>query len=352
MLRGLGDVGAHSGTAREDGDVKLGSLKNGRDGQLVLVSRDLSRAVPIDCDGVRTLQHALDNWAVVAPELRSLAHGLESARAVGLSRPPWNEFAAPLPRAFQWLDGSAYLNHVALVRRARGSQMPPSFETSPVMYQGSSDTFLGPADDLVLPDEAWGADFEAEVAVIVGDVPLGCTREQAAAAIQLLVLVNDVSLRNLIPDELAKGFGFLHGKPSSAFAPVAVTPDELGKAWDGSRLHLPVSVYLNGDRFGGPNAAADMHFDFPDLLVHAAKTRALSAGTILGAGTVSNRDPDTGACCIAERRAREIIAHGEWKTPYLRYGDVVRIDVRDDEDASVFGPIEQRVVAVTRGTRN
>lgn len=327
--------------------MKLGSLKSGRDGQLVVVSRDLARVVPVDCDGVRTLQHALDEWTTVAPELQLLADGLESPHSGGRTSPPWNEFAAPLPRAFQWLDGSAYLNHVALVRRARGSEMPPSFESSPVMYQGGSDTFLGPADDIELAEEDWGADFEAEVAVIVGDLPMGCTREQAAAAVRLLVLVNDVSLRNLIPEELAKGFGFLHGKPSSAFAPVAVTPDELGAAWDGSRLHLPVRVHLNGERFGAPNAARDMHFDFPDLLVHAARTRALSAGTILGAGTVSNRDPSTGACCIAERRAREMIAHGEWKTPYLRHGDVVRIDVCDDRDASVFGHIKQKVVPVT-----
>lgn len=333
--------------------MKLASLKGGRDGRLVVVSKDLTRAT--DASRVApTLQAALDDWSGAERGLADLAEGLEHGSV------PWlrfheHEAASPLPRAYQWADGSAYVNHVELVRRARGVEMPASFWTDPLMYQGGSDGFLAPRDPIRMADEAWGIDFEGEVAVILDDVRMGAGREEAAAAIRLVVLVNDVSLRNLIPTELAKGFGFFHGKPSSALSPVAVTPDELGAAWDGTKLHLPLHCSLNGVPFGCPNAGVDMTFDFPALIAHAAKTRPLGAGTIVGSGTVSNKGPDggpgrpiaeggVGYACVAEMRTVETILSGKPSTPFLGFGDVVRLEMKDDRGRSIFGAIEQEVV--------
>ncbi|MBI1201527.1 MAG: 2-keto-4-pentenoate hydratase [Rhodopseudomonas sp.] len=334
--------------------MKLASLKGGRDGRLVVVAKDMSRCV--DARAVApTLQSALDNWDAALPRLTELAGSLESGHAASLPFDP-ADCAAPLPRAYQWLDGSAYVNHVALVRQARGAEMPASFWTDPLMYQGGSDTMLGPCDSISLADEAWGIDLEAEVAVILGDVPMGASRAEAAAAIRLIVLVNDVSLRNLIAPELAKGFGFVQSKASTAFTPVAVTPDELGAAFDGGKINLPLLSFINGALFGKPNAGDDMTFDFPALIVHAAKTRALSAGTIIGSGTVSNRDAGGGPgqpiaagglgySCLAELRTVETIQHGKPSTPFLKFGDRVRIEMRDAAGLSIFGAIDQDVVA-------
>jgi fumarylacetoacetate (FAA) hydrolase len=332
--------------------MKLASLKHGRDGRLVVVSTDLTRATDA-FTVVPTLQAALDSWDRCAPLLEDLATGLRHG-AVPSFRFHEHDCASPLPRAYQWADGSAYVNHVELVRKARGAEMPATFWTDPLMYQGGSDAFIGPRDPIVMADEAWGIDFEAEIAVIVSDVPMGASREQAAAAIRLVMLVNDVSLRNLIPGELAKGFGFFQAKPSSAFSPVAVTPDELGEAWDGGKLTLPLHSYLNGKPFGRPSAGVDMTFDFPTLIAHAAKTRPLCAGSIIGSGTVSNRDGDGGAgkpvaegglgySCIAEQRTVETITRGEAATPFLRYGDTVRIEMKNQAGHSIFGAIEQEV---------
>ena len=333
--------------------MKLASLKHGRDGRLVVVSKDLTRATDAFIV-VPTLQAALDDWARVAPRLALLAEQLEVG-SVPSFRFHEHECASPLPRAYQWADGSAYVNHVELVRRARGAEMPASFWTDPLMYQGGSDSFLGPREPIAMMTEAWGIDFEGEVAVILDDVPAGATREEAAAAIRLVVLVNDVSLRNLIPGELAKGFGFFQAKPSSALSPVAVTPDELGPAWDGAKLALPLHCTLNGQPFGRPNAGVDMTFDFPTLIAHAAKTRPLSAGTIVGSGTVSNKDADgspgkpiaeggLGYACIAEQRTVETIRTGHPTTPFLNFGDSLRIEMKDDRGHSIFGAIEQEVV--------
>lgn len=323
--------------------MKLGSLRSGRDGRLVVVSRDLTRAVEAS-EIAPTLQSALDEWEAVSPELEALSQELEkNTHADAFPLDP-AVLAAPLPRAYQWADGSAYVNHVELVRRARGAEMPPSFWTEPLIYQGGSDVLLGPRDPIAAASEEWGIDFEAEVCVITGDVAMGTPPERAEACIRLLALVNDVSLRNLIPGELAKGFGFFQGKPASSFSPVALTPDELGDAWDGRRLHLELEVRLNGERFGHPDAGVDMTFDFPALIAHAAHTRALGAGTILGSGTVSNRDRKRGSCCIAERRMLETLEHGEPRTPFLRFGDRVEIEMRDQEGRSLFGTIDQRVV--------
>ncbi len=333
--------------------MKLATLKNGRrDGRLVVVSRDLTQATDASFL-VPTLQAALDDWHRIAPHLTALAESLEHG-AVPAERFHEHDAAAPLPRAFQFVDGSAYLNHVALVRRARGAEMPADFSTEPLIYQAGSDAFLGPRDPIPLADEGWGADFEAEVAVIVDDVPAGAGRERAAAAVRLILLANDVSLRNLIPAELAKGFGFFQGKPQSAFSPVAVTPDELGAAWDGARLSLPLSVDLNGVPFGRAEAGRDMTFDFPALIVHAAKTRPLAAGTIIGSGTVSNAEAGgrpgrpiaaggVGFSCIAELRTVETLAGGRASTPLLRHGDRVRIEMKDRQARSIFGAIEQTV---------
>ncbi|HMB09230.1 fumarylacetoacetate hydrolase family protein [Saliniramus sp.] len=332
--------------------MKIASLKQGRDGRLVVVSDDLTRATEADTIAL-TLQAALDDWERVAPHLHDLAEQLEHG-AVPSFRFHEHDCAAPLPRAYQWADGSAYVNHVDLVRRARGGAMPESFWSDPLMYQGGSDGFLGPRDPIRLADEGWGIDFEGEIAVVTGDVPMGAGREECAAAIRLVMLANDVSLRNLIPGEISKGFGFFHAKPASAFSPVAVTPDSLGDAWDGGRLNLPLVSMLNGQLFGKPDAGTDMTFDFPTLIAHAARTRALGAGTIIGSGTVSNRDADgspglpvaeggLGYSCIAEQRTVETLRHGEPRTPFMRFGDRVRIEMKDAKAHSVFGAIEQVV---------
>lgn len=334
--------------------MKLASLKDGRDGRLVVVSEDLARCA--DASAIApTLQRALDTWERCEGPLRELSAGLSSGKVSGA---PFDAAAAasPLPRAFQWADGSAYVNHVALVRKARGAEMPESFWTDPLMYQGGSDGFLGPNDPIPLADEAWGCDMEGEVAVVVGDVPMGATREQALAAIRLVMLVNDVSLRGLIPGELAKGFGFFQSKPASAFSPVAVTPDALGAAWKDGKLHRPLLVSLNGAPLGRADAGVDMTFDFGTLVAHAARTRTLCAGTIVGSGTVSNRDADggpgkpiadggVGYSCLAEVRTIETILEGKPKTPFMKRGDRVRIEMLDDAGRTIFGAIEQVVAA-------
>lgn len=322
--------------------MKLASLKAGRDGSLVVVDRSLSRAARVP-EIAPTLQAALDDWERVAPRLNEVSNSLDRGDAKNSFALNVDALAAPLPRAYQWLDGSAYLSHVELARKARGAEMPPELYSDPLMYQGVSDGFLGARDPILVADEAWGADFEAEIAVITGDVPMGISREHAARYIRLFMLVNDVSLRALIPAELAKGFGFLHGKPASACSPVAVTAGELGTAWDGAKLHLPLESRLNGKVFGRPNAGVDMQFDFPALITHAAKTRSLSAGTIIGSGTVSNHDRSVGASCLVEKRMIETLEHGKAQTPFLRFGDSVRIEMRDASDVSIFGAIEQRV---------
>ena len=332
--------------------MKLASLKSGRDGRLVVVSRDLTRYA--DAAHIApTLQAALDNWKRHAPRLETLAEEVELG-SVPTERFHEHECASPLPRAYQWADGSAYVNHVQLVRKARGAEMPDTFWTDPLMYQGGSDSFLGPRDPIPLGDEAWGCDMEGEVAVITGDVPIGVNREGAQKAIRLVMLCNDISLRNLIPNELGKGFGFFQSKPSSAFSPVAVTPDELGTMWDGDRLNGSLHVKLNGELFGKANTRVDMTFDFPTLIAHAAKTRPLSAGSIVGSGTVSNRGEDggpgmsitdggVGYSCIAELRMVETITQGAPKTGFLKRGDRVEIDMFDDRGRSIFGRIEQTV---------
>jgi fumarylacetoacetate (FAA) hydrolase len=336
--------------------VKLASLKSGRDGRLVVVSDDLTGYT--DASAIApTLQRALDEWERCGPRLRELSDALDKGQA---PRQPFveAECASPLPRAYQWADGSAYVNHVALVRKARKAEMPESFWTDPLMYQGGSDTFLAPHEPIPLADEGWGCDLEGEVAVVTGDVRQGATREEALAAIRLVLLVNDVSLRNLIPGELAKGFGFFQSKPSSAFSPVAVTPDSLGGAWREGKLHLPLRVALNGEPFGKANAGVDMTFDFGTLVAHAAKTRDLGAGSIIGSGTVSNRDAEGGPgkpirdgglgySCIAEIRTVETLLSGAPKTPFLRRGDRVRIEMLDEAGRSIFGAIDQ-VVAEPR----
>jgi fumarylacetoacetate (FAA) hydrolase len=334
--------------------MKLASLKSGRDGRLVVVSRDLTRCCP--ADGIApTLQAALDDWQQVAPRLEALARDVEHS-AVPCMRFHEREAASPLPRAYQFADGSAYLNHVELVRRARGAEVPESFYSDPLIYQGASDGFLAPRDPIPLADEAWGADFEAEIAVITDDVPAGVQAEAAAGHIRLIMLCNDVSLRNLIPGELAKGFGFFQSKPHSAFSPVAVTPDELGDDWRGGLVHRPMLVSLNGKPFGKPQAGSDATFTLPELVAHAAKTRNLCAGTIIGSGTISNgdagggpgrpvEDGGLGYSCIAEVRVVEQLLHGSPRTPFLRKGDRVGIDMLDERGRSIFGRIEQEVVA-------
>ena len=339
--------------------MKLATLKNGtRDGRLVVVSRDLTRYA--DASHIApTLQAALDNWKKLAGELMSFATSLENG-SVRSERFREHEAMSPLPRAYQWADGSAYVNHVELVRRARGAELPESFWTDPLMYQGGSDSFLGPRDPIFMADEVYGIDMEGEIAVIVDDVPSGASREICAKAIRLVMLVNDVSLRNLIPAELAKGFGFFQSKPSSAFSPVAVTPEELGSAWDGGKVHLPLHVDLNGRPFGRAEAGVDMIFDFTSLIAHAAKTRPLCAGTIIGSGTVSNRDASGGPgkpvaeggpgySCIAEIRMIETIAKGKPSTPFMQFGDTARIEMKDKAGRSIFGAIEQTVQPQSKG---
>lgn len=323
--------------------MKLATLKRGgRDGTLVVVNRDLTLAQTVP-DIAPTLQAALDDWARIEPQLRrvytDLNHG--AARHAFPFEP--KACHSPLPRAYQWADGSAYVNHVELVRKARGAPMPPEFWTDPLMYQGCSDRFIGPWDPIEAADEAWGIDFEAEVAVITDDVPMGATPEQAAGHIKLLMLANDVSLRNLIPAELAKGFGFFQSKPASSFSPVAVTPDELGAAWRDGKVHLPLVVHLNGQLFGRPNAGVDMTFNFPRLIAHVARTRYLGAGSIVGSGTVSNVDRSRGSCCLAEKRMLETIDEGQPRTPFMRFGDRVRIEMLDERGQTIFGAIDQSV---------
>ncbi|CCF97431.1 fumarylacetoacetate hydrolase family protein [Ralstonia solanacearum] len=325
--------------------MKLATLKDGsRDGQLAVVSRDLKTA-HFATHIAGTLQRALDDWSFHAPQLQALYEQLNTGRA----RHPF-PFApancmAPLPRAYQWADGSAYVNHVELVRRARGAEMPPEFWTDPLMYQGGSDDLAGPQDPIVCRSEAFGIDFEAEVAVITGDVPMGTEPAAAGEAIRLVMLANDVSLRNLIPGELAKGFGFFQSKPATAFSPVAVTPDELGDAWRGRRVHLPMTVHWNGKKVGQPDCGTDMVFDFGQLIAHLCKTRNVRAGSIVGSGTISNTDRSKGYCCIAEKRMLETIDAGAPATEFMRYGDTVKIEMFDGNGASIFGAIDQEVVA-------
>lgn len=332
--------------------MKLASLKHKRDGRLVVVSNDLAWCADAG-HIVPTLQAALDDWGRYLPDLQNLATDLEHA-VIPRERFHEHDAASPLPRAYQWADGSAYVNHVALVRQARGAEMPDSFWHDPLMYQGGSDGFLAPRDPIPLGDESWGCDMEAEVVVVTGDVPLGASREEALAAIRLVGLTNDVSLRGLIPGELAKGFGFFQSKPASAFSPVFVTPDTLGDWWRDGKLHRKLNVDLNGQPFGRVEAGEDMTFDFGTLVAHAAKTRALGAGTIVGSGTVSNRGADggpgktiaeggVGYCCLAELRTVETIATGKATTPFLKAGDTVRIWAEDDKHHPIFGVIEQTV---------
>tara|TARA_R110000868_G_scaffold92734_2_gene257255 strand:+ start:54387 stop:55394 length:1008 start_codon:yes stop_codon:yes gene_type:complete len=333
--------------------MKLASLKNGRrDGKLVVVSTDLAWCTDATLIAP-TLQAALDDWDRCEPELRALAEQLKR-ETVPVERFHEREALSPLPRAYQWADGSAYVNHVELVRKARNAEMPETFWTDPLMYQGGSDAFLAPRADIPLGDEAWGCDMEGEVAVITGDAAAGCSPDEAAGAIRLVMLVNDVSLRGLIPGELAKGFGFFQSKPPTAFSPVAVTPDELGDAWDGRKLHLPLLVKYNGELFGKAECGIDMTFDFAQLVAHLAKTRPVTAGTIVGSGTVSNKldggpgkpvaEGGVGYSCIAEIRMIETIKDGKPATPFMKRGDTVRIEMKDHEGHSIFGAIEQHVV--------
>jgi fumarylacetoacetate (FAA) hydrolase len=327
--------------------MKLASLKTGgRDGKLIVVSRDLTRAVAAS-EVAASLQAALDDWPAKAPRLQQIATMLNAGRAADAFAFDPNRCHAPLPRAYQWADGSAYVNHVELVRKARGAEMPASFWTDPLMYQGGSDSFIGARDPILAESEDWGIDLEAEVAVVTDDVPMGVAAGAAGAHIKLLMLVNDVSLRNLVSAELAKGFGFFQSKPSTAFAPVAVTPDELGAAWDGGKVHLPVTVHLNGALFGQPQAGEDMTFDFPRLIAHAARTRPLAAGSVVGSGTISNLDRSRGCACLAEKRTLETIEHGKPITPFLRFGDRVRIEMLDAAGRSIFGAIDQEVQRYT-----
>ncbi|AMN41614.1 fumarylacetoacetate hydrolase family protein [Rhodoplanes sp. Z2-YC6860] len=335
--------------------MKLASLKSGRDGQLVVVSRDLTRSADASVVA-RTFREALDDWSAAEPRLQEIADSLEAGRIAHAPFDP-KKCAAPLPRSFGWADGSAYVNHVALVRKSRGAEVPATFWTDPLMYRGASDQFIGPTDPIKAADTAWGIDLEGEVAVVVTDVPQGATPAQTQPLIKLFMLVNDISLRNLIPNELAKGFGFLQSKGQTAFSPVAVTPDELGKAFDGKRVHLPLLSSINGKPFGRPDAGVDMTFDFPTLVSHAVKTRPLMGGAIIGSGTVSNRDADggpgrpvpdggVGYSCLAEIRTVETILHGAPKTPYLNFGDRVRIEMNDAQGRSIFGAIDHEVVRV------
>ena len=327
--------------------MKLATLKDEtRDGTLIVVSRDLKHAIKAD-DIAPTLQAALDDWNYVSPQLVDRYDALNRAPGGRAFDFDPKQCASPLPRASQWADGSAYISHVERLRKARGADLPKLFRSEPLMYQGGSDAFLGPCDDIQLESEDWGLDLEAEIAVITGDVPMGLPKKEAGEHIRLLMLANDVSLRNLAPAELAKSFGFFHSKPCSAFSPVALTPDELGPAWDGGKLNLPLVVQVNGEILGRPNAGADMTFEFPRLIAHAARTRPLAAGTIIGSGTVSNADSNAGCACIAERRALEQIAGGEPVTPFLKIGDRVRIEMFDAEGNSLFGAIEQQVARYT-----
>ncbi|MGL4746854.1 MAG: fumarylacetoacetate hydrolase family protein [Shewanella sp.] len=324
--------------------MKLASYNNGRrDGQLMLVSRDLTQTVAVPAIA-HTMQQLLDGWDLLKPQLQELYDALNEGKLPNTQTFDEAKCLSPLPRAYQWADGSAYVNHVELVRKARGAEMPETFWTDPLFYQGGSDSFIAPKADIPLASEDWGIDFESEIAVITDDVPMGVSVENAAKHIKLLMLVNDVSLRNLIPAELAKGFGFFQSKPSSSFSPVAITPDELGNRWEDSKVHLPLITYLNGELFGRPNAGVDMTFNFSQLVSHVAKTRPLSAGAIIGSGTISNYDRSAGSSCLAEKRMLEVIADGKASTPFMRFGDTVRIEMLDDNGVSIFGSIDQKVV--------
>jgi fumarylacetoacetate (FAA) hydrolase len=324
--------------------MKLASLKSttSRDGELCVVNQKLTTAIRVP-QIAPTLQHALDHWQDTEKKLHKIYQQLNEGTLTDTFAFDPHQCTSPLPRAFQWADGSAYVNHVELVRKARGAEMPSNFWTDPLMYQGGSDAFIGPRDPILAVDEAHGIDFESEVAIITDDVPMGVDKKTAGQHIKLLMLVNDVSLRNLIPDELAKGFGFLQSKPASSFSPVAITPDELGTDWDGARVHLPLITHLNDELFGQPNAGVDMTFSFPELVHHAAKTRVLSAGTIIGSGTVSNLDRSKGSSCIAEKRMLEILELGKPTTPFMHFGDKVHIEMRDKQGTSIFGAIDQIV---------
>jgi len=326
--------------------MKLGSLKEGgRDGTLIVVSRDLTKAVRAS-DIAPTLQAALDDWSRAAPRLNALSEELNAGRAQGAFALDFAALAAPLPRAYEFVDGSAYLPHVERVRRARGAEVPESFYTDPLMYQATSAGFYGPRDPILAASEDWGIDLEAEVVVVTDDVPMGVSAQGAEAHIQLVGLVNDVSLRNLIPPELAKGFGFLQSKPRSALSPVLATPDELGDAWRDAKLHLAMRTWINEKWFGEAEAGVDMQFSFAELVAHTAKTRPLAAGTIVGSGTIANQDTAKGASCLAEQRTVETLRDGKPSTPFLKFGDRVKIDVTDAKGASVFGAIEQTVAKV------
>ncbi len=328
--------------------MKLASLRDGRDGRLIVVSRDGSRY--IDAAGVApNLKTALENWTSAEPKLREISKLLENGELTAFMLDP-RLLDAPLPRAAEWVDGSAYLNHVLLVRKARGAEPPKTLFTDPLVYQGGSSVLLGPFDDIQVADLAWGADFESEVCVVLDDVVEGTKASDAGAHVKLLMLANDVTLRNLIPDELAKGFGFFQGKPATAFAPFAVTPDELGDAWKDGRVHLPLVTRLNGELAGDPNAGPEMHFSFFDLVQHIAKTRSFSAGTILGSGTVSNEDAARGVSCLAERRTRETLDSGAPKTPFMKYDDVVEIEMIDAHGHNLFGTLRQKVVPFSAAT--
>lgn len=329
--------------------MKLASLNNhSRDGQLILVNRDLTRACNA-ADIAPTLQAALDHWADCHEALEARYQALNRAELSNTFAFDSKKVYAPLPRAYQWADASAYVSHVELVRKSRGVAMPESFWTDPLMYQGGSDHFLAPHDPIPLENPEWGLDFEAEIAIITDDVPMGISAKQAGEHIKLLMLVNDISLRNLAPAELQKGFGFFQCKPPTAFSPVAITPDELGEAWDGGKVHLPLRSFYNGKRFGEPLPSVDMTFDYPHLIAHAAKTRRLRAGTIIGAGTVSNRNAETvGSSCIVEKRTLELIQDGAARTPYMQVGDTVKIEMLDKTGQSIFGTIEQSVIPYER----
>jgi fumarylacetoacetate (FAA) hydrolase len=322
--------------------MKLASLNDGtRDGALLIVARDGRRACRA-ASIASSLQAALDDWDRAAPKLQVLNAELSAARVPSQALDPL-QLMAPLPRAYEWVDGSAYLNHMILVRKARGAEPPASLHTDPLVYQGGSSVLLGPRAALELGHASWGLDFEAEVAVVLRDTPRGRSVEQAADAVSLLMLANDVTYRNLVPDELAKGFGFFCSKPASAFSPFAITPDELGEAWRDGRVHLRLQSYLNDVLVGDPDAGPEMHFSFFDLIAHITKTRAFSAGTILGSGTVSNQDPARGVSCLAEKRVREQLDSGQARTPFLQAGDRVRIEMHAPDGSSLFGTIEQEV---------
>ena len=322
--------------------MKLASLKSGRDGELVVVSRDLTRAVAAT-DIAPTLQAAMDDWARCEPRLQALFNNLQAGWVEGEFAFDTSRAAAPLPRCYHWADGSAYVTHVELVRKARGAELPESFWSDPLICMGASDAFIGANEDVLVESEDWGIDFEAEVVVFTDDVPAGIKAQAARQHIKLIALVNDVSLRNLIPAELAKQFGFYQSKPQTSFTPVAVTPDELGDAWDGAKLHLPMLCTLNGRKVGSPNAGVDMTFDFGQLIQHAAKSRALVAGTVIGSGTVANQGSPDGSCCLAEVRCLETIADGKPSTPFMSFGDRIEIEMQNAAGESVFGKIDQRI---------